>query len=342
MQLDTSVIKDTVESISPKQIQYDNICKTILAHKEISAWILKHTTKEFQNFSIEYIVQHCLTEKPEISTIGVMPGTSTPLPTLRTDNTEDNVPNEGKVFYDIRFRAKLPQAAATAAVIINIEAQNHFKEKYPLVSRAVYYASRLISAQYGTEFSKSNYQDLKKVFTIWLCFNPTAKDQCTINRYCIAEENVFGHRKEKPAHYDLLEAIFVNLAVKADTKSNNTLIDMLSVLFSKTLSSQERFNKLKDNFKIDIKDNLTTEVDNMCNLGKTLYVEAYNEAYGKAYDEAYGKAYNEAYDEAEFKTTLNNIENIIKAFKITPEQAMQALNLSKEEQEKYLPHLKQA
>ena len=140
----------------------------------------------------------------------------------------------------------------------------------------------------------------------------------------------------------MLEAIFVNLAVNADTKSNNTLIDMLSVLFSKTLSSQERFHELKDNFKIDIKDNLTTEVDNMCNLGKTLYVEAYNEAYGKAYDEAYGKAYNEAYDEAEFKTTLNNIENIIKAFNVTPEQAMQALNLSKEEQEKYLPHLKQA
>lgn len=109
---------------------------------------------------------------------------------------------------------------------------------------------------------------------------------------------------------------------------------MLSVLFSKTLSSQERFHKLKDNFKIDIKDNLTSEVDNMCNLGKTLYVEAYNEAY----NEAYGKAY----DEAEFKTTLNNIENIMKAFKVTPEQAMQALNLSKEEQEKYLPHLKQA
>lgn len=117
---------------------------------------------------------------------------------------------------------------------------------------------------------------------------------------------------------------------------------MLSVLFSKTLSSQERFHKLKNNFEIDIKDNLTTEVDNMCNLGKTLYVEAYNEAYSKAYDEAYGKAYDEAYDEAEFKTTLNNIENIIKAFKVTPEQAMQALNLNKEEQEKYLPHLKQA
>ena len=143
---------------------------------------------------------------------------------------------------------------------------------------------------------------------------------------CYNKKGEIPFQKEKPAHYDLLEAIFVNLAVKADTKSNNTLIDMLSVLFSKTLSSQERFHKLKDNFKIDIKDNLTTEVDNMCNLGKTLYVEAYNEAY----------------DEAEFKTTLNNIENIIKAFKVTPEQAMQALNLSKEEQEKYLPHLKQA
>lgn len=139
---------------------------------------------------------------------------------------------------------------------------------------------------------------------------------------CYNKKGEIPFQKEKPAHYDLLEAVFVNLAIKADTKSNNTLIDMLSVLFSKTLSSQERFHKLKDNFNIDIKDNLTTEVDNMCNLGKTLYVEAYNEA--------------------EFKTTLNNIENIIKAFKVTPEQAMQALNLNKEEQEKYLPHLKQA
>ena len=155
---------------------------------------------------------------------------------------------------------------------------------------------------------------------------------------CYNKKGEIPFQKEKPAHYDLLEAIFVNLAVKADTKSNNTLIDMLSVLFSKTLSSQERFHKLKDNFNIDIKDNLNTEVDNMCNLGKTLYVEAYNEAY----NEAYSKAYDKAYDEAEFKTTLNNIENIMKAFKITPEQAMQALNLSKEEQEKYLPHLKQA
>ena len=139
---------------------------------------------------------------------------------------------------------------------------------------------------------------------------------------CYNKKGEIPFQKEKPAHYDLLEAVFVNLAIKADTKSNNTLIDMLSVLFSKTLSSQERFHKLKDNFNIDIKDNLNTEVDNMCNLGKTLYVEAYNEA--------------------EFKTTLNNIENIIKAFKVTPEQAMQALNLNKEEQEKYLPHLKQA
>lgn len=68
----------------------------------------------------------------------------------------------------------------------------------------------------------------------------------------------------------------------------------------------------------------------MSNLGKALY------------DEAYDKAYNEAYTKAEFKIQLNNIKNIVNSLKITPEQAMQALNIAKEDQQKYLSCLQHA
>ena len=61
-------------------------------------------------------------------------------------------------------------------LIINAEAQNRFKLKYPLTKRAVYYGSRLISAQNGTVFTKSDYQKLLKVYS---CLLYTSKVEVT-------------------------------------------------------------------------------------------------------------------------------------------------------------------
>ncbi len=52
-------------------------------------------------------------------------------------------------------------------LIINIEAQNDFYPGYPLIKRGIYYCSRMISAQYGTEFKNSHYENIKKVYSIW-------------------------------------------------------------------------------------------------------------------------------------------------------------------------------
>lgn len=42
---------------------------------------------------------------------------------------------------------------------------------YDIVTRGIFYAARLISAQSGTEFTHSHYDDIKKVYSIWLCMN---------------------------------------------------------------------------------------------------------------------------------------------------------------------------
>lgn len=61
---------------------------------------------------------------------------------------EDISQNEGTVYYDVRFNAIAPSTEehGNIRLIINAEAQNRFKPKYPLTKRAVYYGSRLISA----------------------------------------------------------------------------------------------------------------------------------------------------------------------------------------------------
>ena len=70
---------------------------------------------------------------------------------------------EGSSIYDIRFLATAPSSGEPIQLIIGIEAQNEFDPSYPLIKRAIYYCSRMITAQKGTEFVHSEYQKIKKV-----------------------------------------------------------------------------------------------------------------------------------------------------------------------------------
>ena len=59
--------------------------------------------------------------------------------------------------------------AGGIALIINVEAQNDFYPGYPLIKRGIYYCCRMISSQYGREFTGPHYEKIKKVYSIWIC-----------------------------------------------------------------------------------------------------------------------------------------------------------------------------
>lgn len=57
-----------------------------------------------------------------------------------------------------------------------------------IVKRNLYYCCRLVSSQYGTEFTNSHYEKIKKVYSIFICMNPPNYRKNTINQYSIQEE----------------------------------------------------------------------------------------------------------------------------------------------------------
>ena len=57
-----------------------------------------------------------------------------------------------------------------------------------IVKRNLYYCCRLVSSQYGTEFTNSHYEKIKKVYSIFICMNPPNYRKSTINQYSIQEE----------------------------------------------------------------------------------------------------------------------------------------------------------
>ena len=90
--------------------------------------------------------------------------------------------------------------------------KNHyFYPGYPIIKRGIYYCSRMISAQHGTEFSDSHYEKIKKVYSIWICTNPPEYRRNTINGYSIAETQMVGNVSEEVSNYDLMTAILICL-----------------------------------------------------------------------------------------------------------------------------------
>ena len=60
---------------------------------------------------------------------------------------------------------------------------------YDIINRAVFYVSRMIPSQKGREFVNSNYNDIKRVYSIWVCMNMS---QNCMNYIHFTQESVVG------------------------------------------------------------------------------------------------------------------------------------------------------
>ena len=132
---------------------------------------------------------------------------------LDGQNTEANYIKEQTVYYDIRFGAILPGEKETIKVIINLEIQLDDTPGYPIVKRGFYYCGRMISEQYGTVFTKEEYDKLEKVYSIWICPSPVRKRKNGIFRYHIMEDTIVGESYTDSDDYDMIEVIIHRITI---------------------------------------------------------------------------------------------------------------------------------
>ncbi len=96
--------------------RYDAEVKKLLSDKTILAWIMKYSMEEFKNYTIEE-ARECIEGTPEVAKIRVRPG-HTPEAIVGM-NTEDKIPGEGEITYDIRFYAVKP-GGEPVNIIVNV------------------------------------------------------------------------------------------------------------------------------------------------------------------------------------------------------------------------------
>ena len=175
--------------------------------------------------------------------------------------------------------------------------------------RASYYACRQISAQYGSEFEHAHYENIKKVYSIWVCFDPPLYRHNTINAYEITEKQLVGEVYESVANYDLLSTVMICLGTKGDERYTG-LLKLLDIWLSGN-SIDEKRAVLKDIFDAEMPARLLEKESNMCNYSE--FVENRGRKEGKA----------------------EALVNLMKKLKLSVEQAMDTLSIPESEWDDY-------
>ena len=228
--------------------RFDEACKVILSSKSVLAQILKNVVGEFKNFDLDYIRDYCI-ENEMIS--------NTPLHMHEGEfisgmNVESKTLNEGQVGFDILFTACVPGDKEPIKIFLNIEAQSHIP-RYPIPKRGIY----------GSEFTHSHYDKIKKVYSIWICMN-VPKYKCnTIAKYGIMKEDLVGHFHENKSDYDLLELIVINLG-KPDDPNYEGLIKMLEILLLNQMTFDKKMSILENEYAIKLTKKEEDEVRERC------------------------------------------------------------------------------
>ena len=256
--------------------QYDAEAKDMLAQKIVIANILAGAVTEFQGLTPEEIMPF-LEEEMQVAKVAVLPGSTNrttsveengeTTPKVASANTEDKVPGEGEITFDVRFCMWTPKNIEQIKLLMDMEAQKDFYPGYDIVTRGIFYAARMISSQHGTEFVKSDYNKIKKVYSIWICMNAPAYAENTITEYCIQQVNRVGNYPKDKNRYDLLSVIVIGLGEKLPIEPN--LHRFLGVLFSNVMKVNEK-KVLEEEFHIPMTEELQEGVEKMCNLSEAI------------------------------------------------------------------------
>lgn len=164
-------------------------------------------------------------------------------------------------------------------MIIDIEAQKDTSSIKRLIRRGIYYVSRMISEQYGTEFFNDEYEKIKKVISIWICPSTAKYKANSIVQWRSITEPVYGGFKIDEEASDLMRVIIVNLEDESKRdKTENQIIRLLSVYLSDEKTPEEKKKILEKEFDIEMTEEMEKEVREMYSMSQALKDKTWQEA----------------------------------------------------------------
>lgn len=230
--------------------QYDVYAKRLLANKNILAHILVKTVDDFKDMAPRDVVQY-IEGEPFIESVPLDPGLTNAEITERIIgmNVEDPVINEGLVRFDIVFFVKTKDGRSK--IIVNVEAQKDDPTGYSILNRAFFYICRHISSQKEREFCSDDYDNIRQVYSIWICMN---MPEDSFNHYHMTNDVIMGKQTWK-GNEDMLNVILIGLAKELPKQDESHYLHrLLGTLLSQDLSANEKIEILEAEYELPRND----------------------------------------------------------------------------------------
>ena len=309
MSIDTE-IKNAV-SAADQDAQYDDKAKRLLGNKIILAHILVKTVDEFKGMNPKEVVSY-IEGEPLIGVVPVEPGLTNAgkeengqrIVGMNTENAEIN---EGLVRFDIIFYVRMKDGISQ--VIVNLEAQKDEPTSYHILNRAVFYVSRLVSSQKERDFVKTNYNDIKRVFSIWVCMN---MDENSMDYVHLMDDKLLGSYPWKGG-LDLLNIVLIGIANEfPEHDEKYELHRLLSTLLSAELTVDEKLGIIKTEYSIPVDEKLRKDMSAMCNLSQGIRENATDNAITGVIMNMHRDGYSSEQIARIVEKTIEEVEAVIK------------------------------
>ena len=237
-------------TLSDEMIQFDTQAKNILSYACIEAWILKEVIKEFQNYSVQRICSILTGKKLK----GIMLDGERKIQMI---NTRDTVEGQQDIELDAFFQITVPEV--DARIFLNVELQKAPGIKRWLRRRGWYYVTRLTTRQSGIVFEKSHYEQIEKVYSIWIVGGKRKKSR--IERYQL---------QNGPNALEVMELVIIYLG-NPDDPDVSPIEQLLNTLFSATMSIEKKKKILRDKFFIAMHSDMERTVEDVCNMSQGIW-----------------------------------------------------------------------
>ncbi len=162
------------------------------------------------------------------------------------------------------------------------KAQKNKPTKYHILNRAIFYTARLVSSQKEREFTGSDYNEIKQVYSIWICMN---MKENSLSHIHMVKDDLLGEQDWK-GNLDILNIVMIGLAKEIPPREEKyELHRLLGTLLSQTMTAEQKLKLMKQEYDIPVdRRSIREEVKIMCNLSEGV------EEMGYAKGEAAGKS----------------------------------------------------
>ncbi len=280
-----NTLKGSMETLSALQITQnmeglDVQSKIILRNPEVLAVILQEAIEEYKGYSwkeiMGFIEPDSITDQNEVS-----PGRTNTL--LGGEATEFVQLNEKTSNFDLAFRAKNP-CLSTEGVLVNLhidlEPQKTYRPGYPIEKRGMYYLARRLSSQLSLATERTDYRQLEKCYSIWICRDDIPKEaHYSISVYEMANTKNSSPCSTAKENYDLMTLVIIKLGNRVyngseDDEGYGLFRFLNAIMYPHTETFMNTMNEY-----IDFSDNeeLWREVTHMGGLGQSVFEEGREE-----------------------------------------------------------------